>query len=87
MKKYIVTIQLKYLFDFDFEDLEDIYNNCDFLDGCNLTHTFKINNHDSNQYSYIKIRQIGENSDYHDRLVIGSIEFYGYLITNLNINI
>lgn len=39
----------------------DEQNNCDFLDGCNLTHTFKINNHDSNQYSYIKIRQISEN--------------------------
>lgn len=61
----------------------DQQNDCTFIKGSNLVHTFQIQNQNQNEYKYIKMRLTspswGEYSD-NCRLLFASIEFYGELI-------
>lgn len=61
----------------------DRQDNCEYMNDFNRTKTFSINNSQNVKYRYIRMRQTAPN--WYDKnrcniLVIGSIEFYGYLI-------
>ena len=59
----------------------DVQNNCSFLKGSNLVHTFEIQNPDSLEFRYLRMKITGP--DWCDcvHLNINCIEFYGELIT------
>lgn len=60
----------------------DSINNCQYLNGKNLTHIFNVNNSSSEAYRYIKIRQTGVNWRDTKYFMIGSVELYGKIIQN-----
>lgn len=68
-------------------DVIDQQNDCPYLKGIRLVHTFEINKQDSKEYQYIRFRQTGKSANASgindDHLVINSLEFYGSLIENI----
>ena len=58
----------------------DEENNCSYLNGANIVHTFKMNHPSSKEFRYIRIRQTGTTWSGNNHLVIDSFEIYGKLI-------
>ena len=58
----------------------DEVNDCQYLNGSRLFHTFKITKEQTNEYRYFRIRQPGKSWGNSDQLVFESIEIYGTLI-------
>lgn len=58
----------------------DTQNDCSYLNGSLLSHTFTIQNQDQKEFQYLRMRQTGPCWDNSLYFCIDSIEFYGYLI-------
>ncbi|KAK8835829.1 hypothetical protein M9Y10_040377 [Tritrichomonas musculus] len=58
----------------------DEVNNCSFLNGRRVVHTFKIEKNLSDEFRYFRFRQTGPNWINNNHLVFESIEVYGELI-------
>lgn len=65
----------------DGQNWEDIdkQEDCPYLNGASLIHTFKIKKENRKEFSYIKLLQTDSNWYGRDFLLIDSIEFYGEL--------
>lgn len=61
-------------------EILDEQTNCPYLNGCNLSHTFKIKNENSKEFKFIRMRSTGKNwaGDYY--FTLESFEIYGTLI-------
>lgn len=59
----------------------DEQNDCSFLKGSNLVHTFEVKNNDLIEFRYIRMRITGHDWCNCTHLDINCIEFYGELIT------
>lgn len=57
----------------------DEQNDCSYLKGSNLIHTFPIQNSDHHEFKYIRIRQTGFNWKKNNCLYFNTIEFYGLI--------
>lgn len=58
----------------------DERKNCSYLNGQSYVHTFEIQQHKSENYEFIRIRQNGPNWHNDNWLIFDSIEIYGKLI-------
>lgn len=58
----------------------DKQENCTYLNGANLIHTFDINNNEEQEFKYIRMYQTGPNCQNSNQLALCSIEFYGRLL-------
>lgn len=63
----------------NFEILDE-EKDCPHLNTKNIVHTFTINNSQSKQFRFIRIRLTGQNMNNNNHLTIGSFELYGRLI-------
>ena len=55
----------------------DERNNCTYLNGCSLVHTFNIENQNDGEYKYIRMRATSPDCNV---LAINSIELFGQLL-------
>lgn len=58
----------------------DDQKNCSYLNGKNLSHTFKIKNEESNEFRFIRMKSTGNDWGNANYLAIESFEIYGTLI-------
>ena len=58
----------------------DEQKNCSYLNGNRFFHTFNINQNNTEEYKYFRIKQTGPNWFYDNYLIIDSFELYGTLI-------
>ena len=58
----------------------DKQDDCPHLNGYNYAHTFIMNQQNTNEYKYIRMRLTGPNWNGHNYLMVDSFEIYGTLI-------
>lgn len=61
-------------------EIVDEENNCSYLNGENLVHTFHINKNNNKEFQYIRMRSTGPNWAGENYLAFSLFEIYGKLI-------
>lgn len=60
----------------------DQQNNCSYLKGSLLFHTFQIDNKNNDKFKYLRVRSTGKNWSGNVSLLFEAIEIFGKLIEN-----